>query len=140
MVSARPPFLFPPGPCDLPPAHSPPPLLGHLPLPRPSHRPPSPSGLGLRPAQPPPPSPLTVVWTPPGLLPPRETDGVAAVATASTRAHRPGVPSSSGNGVAPPPLFTPRSPLRFPSPPNRTTGIDAATTGRPIPFPVWPSI
>jgi hypothetical protein len=31
-------FLFPPGPCDQPLAHSPPPLLGRHPLPRPSHR------------------------------------------------------------------------------------------------------
>jgi hypothetical protein len=36
-------------------------------------------------------------------------------AGSSAHAHRPGVPSSPRNGAAPPPLFTPHSPLCFPS-------------------------
>jgi hypothetical protein len=71
------------------------------------------------------------------LHPPEARPGTAA-ATSRLRYHRPDDPSSPRNGTALLPFFTPHSPLHFPSPPNQMAGIDAATTGRPIPFPVRP--
>jgi hypothetical protein len=71
------------------------------------------------------------------LLPPRETDGAATGATASTRAHRPGVPSSPGNGVAPP--SSPPACPSFPLPKTEgVKGINGALHRRPIPLPVRP--
>jgi hypothetical protein len=137
MVLARPPFLFPPGLCDLPPAHSPPPLLGRLPLPRPSHRPPSPPGLGLRPAQPPPPSPLTTVWAPPVfflLEKPRAQPPAPPRARARTAPASPPLLETASR----PPLHSPLAPT-FPLP--KTEGVKAingALHRRSIPLPVRP--
>ncbi len=76
------------------------------------------------------------MWAPPAFLLLLEKPMAQPPAPPLAHTHRPGVPSSPGNGVALPPLFTAHSPLHFPSPPNRMAGTDAAITGRPIPFPV----
>jgi hypothetical protein len=78
---------------------------------------------------------LSAAWL---CLLPSKARPSAAAATTHTRCHRPDDPSSPRNGTALSPVFTPQSPLCFPSPLNRTAGIDAATIGHPIPFPVRP--
>jgi hypothetical protein len=136
MISARPPSFFRPAHATCHRPTPPPPLLGRL-LPSPAAGLPPHWALASGRPSPPPPSPLTAAWASPSFFfLGQPTAQPLALPLARTRTALASPPLPEMAPHSPPPLFTPHSPLRFPSPPNWTTRIDAATIGRSIPFPV----